>query len=97
MFADRRLAGFLQFCRGGKTFAPKNPAEHLSLPKRWKRFPKSLTNDEIAKLLAPEEPAAPFALCDQAVLELAYASGLRLAELLKLIDSMRAIGRSEQR
>ena len=36
---------------------------------------------EIEKLLAPETPETPPSLCDQAVLELAYASGLRLAEL----------------
>jgi integrase/recombinase XerD len=60
---------------------PANVAENLSLPRRWKRLPKALTNDEIAKLLAPETPETPERLCDQAILELAYASGLRLAEL----------------
>ena len=35
-------------------------------------------------LLAPERPETPPSLCDQAVLELAYASGLRLAELRNL-------------
>jgi integrase/recombinase XerD len=74
------LRAFYNFAETEKLL-PANPAEHLSLPKRWKRLPKSLTNEEITKLLAPEEPATPAALCDQAVLELAYASGLRLAEL----------------
>ncbi len=77
------LRAFYNFAEAEKLL-PANPAEHLSLPKRWKRLPKSLTNEEIAKLLAPEEPATPAALCDQAVLELAYASGLRLAELCGL-------------
>ncbi len=77
------LRAFYNFAETEKLL-PANPAEHLSLPKRWKRLPKSLTNDEIAKLLASEEPATPAALCDQAVLELAYASGLRLAELCGL-------------
>jgi len=63
---------------------PANPAEHLSLPKRWKRLPKSLTNTEIKTLLAPESDRTPVTLCDQAVLELAYASGLRLSELCGL-------------
>jgi integrase/recombinase XerD len=62
-------------------FLPENIAENLSLPRRWKRLPTSLSNSEIERLLEPEEPATPPALCDQAVLELAYASGLRLAEL----------------
>ena len=59
-------------------------AENLSLPRRWQRLPKALTNDEIKKLLEPEKPETPESLCDQAVLELAYASGLRLAELRNL-------------
>jgi integrase/recombinase XerD len=62
-------------------FLPENIAENLSLPRRWKRLPKSLSNAEIERLLEPEKPATPAALCDQAVLELAYASGLRVAEL----------------
>ncbi len=62
-------------------FLPESIAENLSLPRRWQRLPKSLSNAEIERLLAPEKPATPSALCDQAVLELAYASGLRVAEL----------------
>jgi integrase/recombinase XerD len=60
---------------------PANIAENLSLPRRWKRLPKGLSNKEIEKLLIAETPDTPQNLCDQAVLELAYASGLRLAEL----------------
>jgi integrase/recombinase XerD len=60
---------------------PVNVAENLSLPRRWHRLPKALTEQEIGKLLAPESPETPQNLCDQAVLEMAYASGLRLAEL----------------
>jgi len=63
---------------------PVNVAENLSLPRRWQRLPKALTNEEIEKLLTPESPATPESLCDQAILELAYASGLRLAELRNL-------------
>jgi integrase/recombinase XerD len=44
-------------------------------------LPKALTSREIEKLLTPELPETPASLCDQAILELAYASGLRLAEL----------------
>jgi len=62
-------------------FLPINIAENLSLPRRWKRLPKALTNEEIEKLFTPLIPETPASLCDQAVLELAYASGLRLAEL----------------
>jgi integrase/recombinase XerD len=60
---------------------PINLAENLSLPRRWKRLPKMLSTREIESLLKPEIPATAQTLCDQAIIELAYACGLRLAEL----------------
>jgi integrase/recombinase XerD len=74
------LRAFYRFAENEKLL-PVNIAENLSLPRRWKRLPKALSDKEIEKLLAPELLATPQTLCDQAVLELAYASGLRLAEL----------------
>ena len=74
------LRGLYNFAESEK-FLPENIAENLSLPRRWKRLPKSLSNAEIERLLEPEKPETPAALCDQALLELAYASGLRVAEL----------------
>ena len=77
------LRAFYRFAENEKLL-PANVAEYLSLPRRWQRLPKALTNDEIQKLLEPEKPETPENLCDQAVLELGYASGLRLAELRNL-------------
>lgn len=71
---------FYKFCENEKLL-PENVAEHLTLPKRWKRLPKNLTNSEIEQLLRPAGTGTPQSLCDDAILELAYASGLRLAEL----------------
>ena len=77
------LRAFYRFAENEKLL-PANVAEHLSLPRRWKRLPKALTNAEIEKLLAAETPETPENLCDQGVLELAYASGLRISELRRL-------------
>ena len=77
------LRAFYKFCET-EGLLPLNVAEHLSLPRRWQRLPKALGDDEIQRLLTPLTPETPSALCDQAVLELAYASGLRLAELCQL-------------
>jgi len=77
------LRAFYKFAENEK-FLPANIAENLSLPRRWQRLPKALSNAEITKLLAPEVPETPRGLCDQAILELAYASGLRLSELKNL-------------
>jgi integrase/recombinase XerD len=74
------LRAFYRFAENEKLL-PANIAENLSLPRRWQRLPKALTSQEIDKLLAPPAQATPQDLCDQAILELAYASGLRLAEL----------------
>jgi len=77
------LRAFFRFAEDEKLL-PANVAENLSLPRRWQRLPKALTHREITALLEPETPETPPSLCDQAVLELAYASGLRLAELCNL-------------
>jgi integrase/recombinase XerD len=77
------LRAFYRFAENEKLLA-SNIAENLSLPRRWARLPKALTNPEISKLLQPETAETSQILCDQAVLELAYASGLRLAELRSL-------------
>jgi len=84
------LHAFYRFAENEKLL-PVNVAENLSLPRRWKRLPKALTDAEIKKVLLTSDeieksfemvlPQTPENLCDQAILELAYASGLRLAEL----------------
>lgn len=77
------LRAFYRFAENER-LVPVNLAENLSLPRRWQRLPKALTTREVDQLLTPESPETPERLCDQAVLELAYASGLRLAELRDL-------------
>jgi integrase/recombinase XerD len=77
------LRAFYKFAENEKIL-PMNVAENLSLPRRWKRLPKALSNDEIEKVLMPEPQETPESLRDQAILELAYASGLRLSELKNL-------------
>ena len=74
------LRSFFRFAEAEK-MVPVNLAENLSLPRRWDRLPKALSPAQIEKLLSPEIPATPENLCDQAIVELAYASGLRLSEL----------------
>ncbi len=77
------LRAFFRFAEG-EGLVGRNPAENLSLPRRGKRVPKTLSESEIAAILQPPVEATPSALCDHAILELAYASGLRLAELRQL-------------
>ncbi len=74
------LRAFYRFAENEKLL-PLNVAENLSLPRRWRRLPKALTNAEMEQLLAPVGVETPWSLCDQAIMELAYACGLRLSEL----------------
>jgi integrase/recombinase XerD len=74
------LRAFYRWAENEKHLA-LNVAEHLSLPRRWQRLPKSLTDSEMTRLLQPILPESPFSLCSQAILELAYSSGLRISEL----------------
>ena len=67
---DRRLAS--------------SPADDLRSPRAWPALPKSLTLDEVDRLLAQPDPVTPGGLRDRALIELLYATGLRVSELLSL-------------
>jgi integrase/recombinase XerD len=77
------LRAFLRFAETEKLL-PTNVAEHLSLPRRWQRLPKDLSASDIDRLLQAPAAPRPSDLADQAVIELAYACGLRLSELCAL-------------
>jgi integrase/recombinase XerC len=70
--------------------ARDNPAVDVRPPKSGKRLPKALDADQGGQLLdAGMEKGDPLSLRDQAIMELFYACGLRLAELLSLnLDSL---------
>ncbi|MBN2240082.1 MAG: tyrosine recombinase XerC [Dehalococcoidales bacterium] len=61
-----------------------NPVEDTSSPKLDKRLPSFLTIKEIEKLLDAPDTGDPFGKRDRALLELLYASGLRVSELVSL-------------
>jgi integrase/recombinase XerC len=61
-----------------------NPIERASSPKLDKRLPSFLTMDEVERLLNAPDPSTPQGLRDRALLELLYASGLRVSELVNL-------------
>jgi integrase/recombinase XerC/integrase/recombinase XerD len=61
-----------------------NPAELVSSPKKDAYLPKVLKADEVAELLDQIPASTPLDLRDRALLELAYAAGLRAEELVNL-------------
>lgn len=61
-----------------------NPAVNLLPPKLWRTLPKVLSEDEVEALLAAPDVHTPLGLRDRAMIELLYATGLRVSELIGL-------------
>jgi integrase/recombinase XerD len=62
----------------------RSPADDLQPPKAWPALPKYLDLEEVDRLLAQPEPSNPRGLRDKALIELLYATGLRVSELVGL-------------
>ena len=61
-----------------------NPADHLHPPKVEKKMPQILSVEEVDLLLRQPSDRTPKGLRDRAMLELLYATGMRVAELVGL-------------
>jgi integrase/recombinase XerD len=61
-----------------------DPSERIETPKSWRTLPEVLTVDEIDRLLNAPDLTHPLAWRDRAMLEFAYASGVRVSELTGL-------------
>ena len=61
-----------------------DPTEFLTSPKQWKAIPKFLNSEDIEKLLNAADLNDPLGLRNRAMLELLYATGLRVSELCTL-------------
>ena len=61
-----------------------NPLLTVSSPKLEKRLPSFLSNDEVVRLLEAPDSTTPQGQRDRAMLELLYASGLRVSEIVGL-------------
>ena len=83
----RALSAWRQYCdylvRQGSL--KTNPVQDIKAPKKPQRLPRAIERDTLNALLdQPVEPDDTLALRDQAIAELLYGSGLRLAELAGL-------------
>ncbi len=66
-----------------------NPARQLQSPKFDRKLPEIMTIEEVERLLKTPDVSTPTGMRDRAMLELLYASGLRVTELISLkLDSV---------
>jgi integrase/recombinase XerD len=95
----RRLSALRQFFRFllREEKLSANPVELLDSPRLPMKLPKVLGEQEVARLLSATDPATPLGQRDGALLEVLYATGLRVSELvgltLKQVDLRRGVVR----
>jgi integrase/recombinase XerD len=77
------LRGMFRFLVGEKHLK-HDPTENIENPKLWTTLPKSLQPSEVEALLGAPDRTKPDGLRDAAMLELLYATGLRVSELIRV-------------
>ena len=84
--ANRRLSAFKRFYRWllRETRRSDDPTVDLDSAKQAERHPKTLSEQNVEALLAAPNVETPLGLRDRAMLELLYASGLRVSELVSV-------------
>ena len=84
--ANRRLTVFKRYFRWAlrEQVVTADPTLKLLAAKQALRVPKTLTEAQVEALLAAPDTATPLGQRDRAMLELMYASGLRVSELVAL-------------
>ncbi|AUM11838.1 site-specific tyrosine recombinase XerD [Ketobacter alkanivorans] len=77
------VRGFYQFCVR-ESITDTDPTLRIEMPKLGKPLPKILSEADVEALLSAPDLAEPIGLRDKAMLELLYACGLRVSELVSL-------------
>lgn len=77
------VRGFFRFLALNRQ-RPDNPADQLTPPKAWSVLPKSLALDDVDVLLDQPDVTTALGLRDRAMIELLYATGMRVSELISV-------------
>jgi integrase/recombinase XerD len=62
----------------------ESPADGLAPPRAWPALPRHLSMEDVDRLLDQPDVATPFGLRDRAMIELLYATGMRVSELVNI-------------
>jgi len=83
---NRKLAAIRGFYRYllREARVEENPLARVETARTWMRLPGALSRDEMESLLAQPAEASPSGIRDRAILELLYATGIRVSELATL-------------
>ena len=84
--AVHALRGLYRFAVREGTL-PADPMEHLKAPRAFRALPRFLDASQVEALLAAPDVATPIGVRDRAILEVLYATGLRVSELIGLRPS----------
>lgn len=82
----RSLSAIKSFFRFliAEDYLKENPAEILESPRLWQKIPNVISLDEVEALLAIPDAKTVRGIRDKAMLEILYAAGLRVSELISL-------------
>lgn len=82
----RQLSSFRRFFRYllREGMINEDPTANIAMPKIGRALPQSLTEEEVDSLLAAPNVAEPLGHRDRAMLEVLYATGVRVSELINL-------------
>ena len=65
-------------------YAKEDFTADIAQPAKWKRLPKTLSQEEMSKILLAPDGKTPQAVRDKAMFELLYATGMRVSEIIRL-------------
>ncbi|MDO8586783.1 MAG: tyrosine recombinase XerC [Armatimonadota bacterium] len=84
--ASRKLASLRAFFRflAGRKLIGTDPTVGVSSPRQDKRLPTFLREDQVDRLMQMPDGSTPAGLRDRALLEMLYATGMRVSELVSL-------------
>jgi integrase/recombinase XerD len=88
------VRGFFAFLRREKKI-DYDPTAKVDFPKKWFKLPEVMSVEEVDRILAAPDVKMPLGFRDHAIMQVMYASGLRVSELVNLTLNQLTMGTTE--